>query len=411
MEAAIFKPKPQMRAAVRDGLNRFHLVNKMETDKTKGTAHLVRLALISRANLESVRRTARGIKFERKHGKWLLRLKLGVGRPKIAFLIDQTEMIAIIQLLDVPIHLKFGDPLSKLRDGVWKELHQIEGHVNALGVFRYFDSFDFGSFDFDSPEFSAFIGSVAPRLRVLHSTWDLLPRFPPLDLETARLYNTTDDYSELNRHKIRRLDVSLRDLPLYTTQSTQVVSASIKSLGLIVACVLDWSTLPYDSIEGFSRRFPSLEDLHIICKYYEEVPDLSAYFTALWAKYLEIRDRLHVGGLKRLFITIKHDCHFLGTPNDWFEKLKQVEPFHEATSTIDRSKKCVRMFLKHNEPRGQKPTFILIKGGFRWFSEEAASCLIVPVRKYPAVRRFCPLFVCPLATSRFQSELCELCSV
>ncbi|KAI6240480.1 hypothetical protein M3Y99_00456700 [Aphelenchoides fujianensis] len=357
MEAADVKRKPQIRAAVRDGLNRFQLVEKMETanDKREGTTQLKRLAIISRAHLESVRRTAHGIKNNRMGRKWLLRVNVGLGAPKVFFPVDQAEMIAIIRLLGVPISLNFWTDVD------WRALESIGRYVNALSVLH------------DSPAFSAFINRVAPRLRVLRVGWPDLERLPSLGLERARIYGPFQEVNDLNRHKIQRLDVSLLDFQRHSIQSDRVISSFIKSLGLIVSCVLDWSNFSYDSIEGFARRFPSLEDFHITCRYVANLWDLSAYFTALWTKCLEIRDRLHVGGLKRLFITIKHDCHFFGTPNDWFEKLKQVEPFHEATSTIDSSKKCIRMFLKHNEPRGPKPMLVCIKGDFRWSSMKGAN--------------------------------------
>ncbi|KAI6242406.1 hypothetical protein M3Y99_00226000 [Aphelenchoides fujianensis] len=119
MEAAIVKPKPRIRAGasdVRDKLNRFMLIDAMETadDKHEETTEFIRLALVSRAHLASVRRTVPGmIKFERTHQEWLLRLKVGLGAPKIAFPVDQTEMSAIIKLLGVPVHLKFGGYYGK----------------------------------------------------------------------------------------------------------------------------------------------------------------------------------------------------------------------------------------------------------------------------------------------------------
>ncbi|KAI6238296.1 hypothetical protein M3Y99_00708200 [Aphelenchoides fujianensis] len=350
MEAAVVKRKPRIRAAVRNGLNRFCLVNEMETDKRKGAAQLVRLALISRAHLESVRRSARGIKFKEDDHKWRLRLECGLGTPKIIFPVDLTEMIGIISLLEVPVHLKFSTDVVD-----WKELQRIEQHVNGLTVYDYFGS----------PEFAAFIGSVSSHLNVLQSTWSVLARLPALSLERARLWHPPSDFNELNRHKIRRLELPLSVLyDRLDLQSNQRISSSIRSLCIMhVHC---WAPFPYDTIEAFCRRFSGLEDLHISCKYNGWLLVPGAYFTELWAKCLEMRDRLHVAGLKRLFLTIKHDCTFSGTKTDWFEKLKLVEPFDKATSTIDRSNKCVRMFLKHNEPRGPKPTFILIKGRFEW---------------------------------------------
>ncbi|KAI6225349.1 hypothetical protein M3Y99_01347800 [Aphelenchoides fujianensis] len=365
MEATVVKPKPRIWAAVRDGLNRFHLVDKMQTGIKNGAGQLVRLAMISRAHLESVRRTARGIKFKLDYSTWDMKLNLGLGTPKVSFPVDPTKMSAITRLLHVSVHLTFAYSRPPSFETVdWEKLRGIETHVNALSVYHKFDSSDF----------SAFIGNVAPQLKALNSTWDLLAQFPPLDLERAQLYHSPGDFSELNRHKIHRLE-----MPVYYLDDrsgfprNQVISSSIKSLGIMQIC--NWKKFPYNSIEVFRRRFPSLEDLYINCKYEqdEDMPDLrdlSAYFTKLWAKGLEIRDRLHVAGLKRLFLTVKHGCGFDGTKDEWFENFGQVEPFNEATSTIDRFNECVRMFLKHNEPRAAKPTFVLIKGNFWWSVQE-----------------------------------------
>ncbi|KAI6242379.1 hypothetical protein M3Y99_00238600 [Aphelenchoides fujianensis] len=324
MEAAVVKPRPRIRAVVRDGLNRFMLIDAWETDEKES----IRLA-VSRVHLASVGRSVRGIKFSLYYPLgWLVKIKPGLGAPKIDFSVDQTEMIAVIKLLAVPVHLKFANYWEEYKDVDWEQLQQIEQHVNRLTVI-------------DDPrllKFSAFVNGVAPHL--------------------------LDEFNALHRHKIHRLDVSLRDLSSYTVQSNQVISLSIKALGIVIPHVYDQSTFSSDSIESFRRRFPALEDLHIVCYNNGRVQDLSAYFTKLWAKCLGIRDRLHVAGLKRLFVTVKHECFFHGTENTWFERLKQVEPFDKATSTIDRSCNCVRMFLKHNEPRGPKPTFVLIKGIF-----------------------------------------------
>ncbi|KAI6225191.1 hypothetical protein M3Y99_01369100 [Aphelenchoides fujianensis] len=351
MEEPVVNPKPQMRAPVRDRLNRFQLLDATETGgrKNEGLLRLARLASISRAQLASVRRSVVKIKFKHTSGyELLLRLNLGVGAPKPVFTVDHAEMIAIIRLLRVPVCLRFYVDVD------WHALESIARYVNGLTVLH------------DSPAFSAFVNTVAPHLRVLHSGWSHLERLPPLELERARIYGRFDEFNDLHLHKIHRLDVSIGDLTSYSVQSDRVVSSTIKSLGLIVPLVFDWATFPCDSVEAFARRFPALEDLHITCKYVKDIPDLSAYFTKLWANCLEIRDRLHVAGLKRLFVTVKHNCRFYGRPNDWFEKLKLVEPFYEASSTIDRHNNCVRMFLKHNEPRGPKPTFVCIKGDFHW---------------------------------------------
>ncbi|KAI6225190.1 hypothetical protein M3Y99_01369000 [Aphelenchoides fujianensis] len=359
MEAAVVKRKPQMRAAVLDGLNRFQLVDAMETDEKKGSIRLVRLASISSAQLASVRRTTRKLKFHWTGRNWLLRMNFGLNAPKIVFSVDQTEMIGIIQLLGMPVHLKIGEYWERLENVDWEGLQQTEQYVNSLTVYKYYDSL----------EFSAFISSVSSQLKMLSSTWSVLAQLPPLDLKRARLYEPFGDFNELNRHKIHRLEVPAHFLYYHLKLKTnQGIFSSIKSLGIVH--IRDSADFPYDSIEAFSRRFPSLEDLHIVCEYREDVWVLKDYFTVLWAKCLEIRDRLHALSLKRLFLTIKHDCTFQGTKSDWFEKLKLVQPFDNATSTVDRSNECVRMFLKHNEPRGPKPTFFHIKGDFFWFNED-----------------------------------------
>ncbi|KAI6230548.1 hypothetical protein M3Y99_01048200 [Aphelenchoides fujianensis] len=327
----------------------------METDQTKGATQLV----VSRAHLESVRRSARGIKFKLDCSTWDVKLNLDLGTPKISFPIDEAGMIGIIKLLAAPVHLKFGYERSGYKGVDWTELYQIAKYVNGLTVYH----------QFDSPEFFGFISSLSSHLKVLTSSWSVLARFPPLDLERARLYHPPNDFSELNRHKIHRLDVPAFVISyLSELQGNQVISSAIKSLGILH--IRYWPDFPCYSIEVFCRRFPSLEDLHIICENEEDVEDVSVYFTELWAGCLEIRDRLHVAGLKRLFITIKHDCDFLASEIDGFEKLKQVEAFDKASSTIDRSNECVRMFLKHNAPRGPKPTFLLIKGEFHWSMQE-----------------------------------------
>ncbi|KAI6238360.1 hypothetical protein M3Y99_00698000 [Aphelenchoides fujianensis] len=302
MEAAVIKSKPRIGAAVRDGLNRFCLVEAMETDEKKGLIRLVRLAAISRVHLVSVRRTARGIKFQLCDEDWQLKLKLGLGAPKIAFPVDQREMFGIIGLLGVLVHLTFSYDMSTYTSVDWKDLQRVAKYVSALSVYD----------EADSPDFFAFIDTVAPHLKMLNSTWSLLTRFPPLYLKRARLYDPPyNDFSELNRHKIHRLDVpAFVPDHLSEIQSNQIISRSIKASGILH--IRNWVDFPYDSIEIFCCCFPSAEDLHIVCEYERSVGDLDAYFTALWAKCLEIRDRLHVAGLKRLFITIKHNCNFQG---------------------------------------------------------------------------------------------------
>ncbi|KAI6242391.1 hypothetical protein M3Y99_00239800 [Aphelenchoides fujianensis] len=351
MEAAVVKPKPRIRAAVRDGLNRFQLVGKLETDEKQGATQLKRLAAISRAHLASVRRTARGIKFEARGYDWRLEIDLGIGAPTVEFSINQTEMSAIVKLLNVPIHMDLGGNCQSYDQVVCKEMKGIVNFVNGLSL-NYFLFF---------PDFTQFIKCVAPRLKHLKCPSSVLARFPRLDLERLELVET-DNYAHLRRHKIRRLDVPRWEINRAFPVG-QVLSASITSLGLHAMDVFVSSCKP---IKTFCRRFSALEELHVFANYGGRINQMEDHFKTLRTACIKLRDQLNIPGLKRFFFTIEHGCVFYGTQADLIEKLKQMEPFEKATFTIDRPNKRVRMFLKHNEPRGQKPTFVCIKGDFSW---------------------------------------------
>ncbi|KAI6242356.1 hypothetical protein M3Y99_00236200 [Aphelenchoides fujianensis] len=354
MEAAVVKSKPQMRAAVRVGLNRFQLVDKMETDMEKGTAQLKRLALISRAHLASVRRSARGIKFEQWEHNWRLQLDLGIGAPKTTFPATQTEMRGIVKLLAVPIHVDLRYNHYWHKDVACKKLKGVESFVNCLTVRDYSDFAPFGEYN----------DCVAPHLKQPECPSDALPPFPPLDLERLVFDYTAFgvNYDLLSRYKIRRLDVPMWEITR-DFMSDPVLSTSITSLGLNVSNAINFR---HELIEAFCRRFSALEELHICVDFTGPMKALDEHFTNLWAACLELRDRLNISGFKRLFFTFDHDCNYFTCENsDWIEKLKQVEPFDQATFTVDRFTKDVRMFLKHNRPRDAKAVFVCIKSDFR----------------------------------------------
>ncbi|KAI6242527.1 hypothetical protein M3Y99_00219300 [Aphelenchoides fujianensis] len=362
MEAAVVKPKPRIRAAVRDGLNRFCLVDKMkvESDKHEGTTQLKRLALISRAHLASFRRSARGIQFDHVYPEWRPQLDLGIGAPKVVFPVDQTEMRGIVKLLAVPIHAEIGYDPYWYKDAACKELKGIENFVNDLHL-RSFS---------DSSAFPEFVECVAPHLKQLECPPFVLGRLPPLDLEKLVLDFTLSgiDYGQLSRHKVRRLDVPMYEIHRHGYLNGQVLSASISSLGLNGSNAINFR---HELIETFCRRFSALEELHIFVDYTGPMKALDEHFKNLWTACLELRDQLNVPGLKRFFFTFEHDCNFFTCENsDWIENLKQVEPFDKATFTIGRDSKDVRMFLKHSRPRDAKPVFLHIEGDFEWLAQE-----------------------------------------
>ncbi|KAI6242438.1 hypothetical protein M3Y99_00229500 [Aphelenchoides fujianensis] len=352
MESAVVKRKPQIRAAGRDGVNRFQLVGKMEAkgDKHEGTIQLKRLALISRAHLASVRRNARGIKFERQDFKWRLLLDFRIGAPKVEFPTSKAEMREVAKLLGVPIRLAFGFNLLSFAE--WRELEQLGTLVNGLAFMHVPEP----------PAFAEFVERVASHLKQLEWPSYALAHFPPLDLEKLVLVDKEVNYAHLGRHKIRRLDVRIDEIHRRFT-SGQVISASITSLGLNGS---DATNFRHELIEAFCCRFSALEELHISIKYSGVRNVLGGDFKGLWENCLELRDQLDVPRLKRFFFVLEHDCTFRGNKTEWIDKLKQVEPFNKATFTVDRSSSLVRMFLKHSRPRDAKPIFFHIDSCFRW---------------------------------------------
>ncbi|KAI6242432.1 hypothetical protein M3Y99_00228900 [Aphelenchoides fujianensis] len=356
MEAAVVKRKPQMRAAVRDGLNRFHLFDKEEMGNKKPRIRFMRD--LSRSIGIPCRCIAR-IKFQQFVSEWMLELRLkglGLQMSIVIFFVNQTEMRRMVQLLDVPVHLDLWPRPDEVADPVWQHLKPIESYVNGLTLRSCRGS----------AVFSEFITSVAPQLKELKGPWVVLPSLPPLDLKKLVLYaDHRNNYELLKRHRIHRLDVVMEEAGL-VFRDDGVLSSSIKSLGLVVYRDLFDATL--EQIQRFCRRFTALEELQITGDLSLSHRNLDVHFKKLWAKCLELRDRLEVPGLKRLYFTIKHASpHPILAPKvDWTERLKQTEPFDKATFATGPSDKRVRMFLKHNEPWGPKPTFFHIEGDFYW---------------------------------------------
>ncbi|KAI6242444.1 hypothetical protein M3Y99_00230200 [Aphelenchoides fujianensis] len=356
-ESAIVKQKPQIRAGasdVRDKLNRFLLLDAMLTDKKKGVARLVRLAAVSRAQLAALRRSVSGIKLKLVEPEWALELELGDVAPPVEFPAKQKEMSGIAKLLAVPVHLNLGWNMQPSKNVNVQELERIKDVVNGLTA------------SYCGPSFPhwRFIKSVAPQLKELVCYSFDLRDFPPLDLEKLYLFAVADDrfYDTLSRHKIRRLDVLMwevqKDFP-----STRFLSKSITSLGLVDQYGMANATPA--SITAFCRRFTTLEELHVISEFQVPKRDVAAHFKKLWANCLELRDRLNIPGLKRLYFTIKHGQPIAIPKSEanWMAVLKQVEPFSEATfsPTLNGG---VRMVFKHKQSSGPKSTFFHIESDF-----------------------------------------------
>ncbi|KAI6242369.1 hypothetical protein M3Y99_00237500 [Aphelenchoides fujianensis] len=356
-ELAIAKPKPQIRtgaADVRDKLNRFLLLDAMLTDKKKGSTRLLRLAAVSRAQLEAVRRSVRGIKFKLVEPEWALELELGGTAPPVEFSVRQKEMSGIAKLLGVPVHLNLGWNMQPSKNVDVRDLERIKDGVNGLTA----------SYCGPSYPLWKFIKSVAPQLKELVGYSLDLNDFPPMDLEKLYLFAVADDrfYDTLSRHKIRRLDVLMwevqKDFP-----SNRVLSESITSLGLVDQYGM--ANAAPNSINAFCRRFTALEELHVISEFQIPRRDVVAHFKKLWAKCLELRDQLNIPGLKRIFFTIKHGQPIAipKSESNCMDALKQVEPFREATFLPTR-KGGVRMVLKHEQSSGPQSTFFRIESDF-----------------------------------------------
>ncbi|KAI6238347.1 hypothetical protein M3Y99_00696600 [Aphelenchoides fujianensis] len=323
----------------------------------------MRLVAICRAQLASLRRCIARLKFQQSVSGWMLEVRLkglGLETSIAVFPVDQTEMPRMVQLLNVPVHLALWREPGEVADAVWTELKQIAPLVHGLTLrsCRH------------SPAFSEFITSVAPQLNELKGPWIVLSSLPPLKLEKVVLYDDFPvSYAELERHTIHRLDVTMTEAEI-TFRDNHVISRSIKSLGLVVYRDLFDATL--EQINKFCRRFTVLEELHITGDLHELFHrNLDVHFKKLWAKCLELRERLAVRGLKRLYFTIKHASpHGILAPKpNWTERLKQAEPFDKATFAAGLSNKRVRMFLKHKEPWGPTLTFFHIEGDFHWLRE------------------------------------------
>ncbi|KAI6240443.1 hypothetical protein M3Y99_00452200 [Aphelenchoides fujianensis] len=291
----------------------------------KSRIRFMRLVAICRAQLASLRRCIARLKFQQFVSGWMLELRLkglGLETSIAVFPVDQTEMPRMVQLLNVPVHLALWREPGEVPDAVWTELKQIAPLVHGLTLrsCRH------------SPAFSEFITSVAPQLNELKGPWIVLSSLPPLKLEKVVLYDDFPvSYAALERHTIHRLDVTMTEAEI-TFRDHHVISRSIKSLGLVVYRDLLDATL--EQINKFCRRFTALEELHITGDLHELFHrNLDVHFKKLWSKCLELRERLKVRGLKRLYFTIKHASpHGILAPKpDWTERLKQTKPFDKAT--------------------------------------------------------------------------------
>ncbi|KAI6221803.1 hypothetical protein M3Y99_01535800 [Aphelenchoides fujianensis] len=343
--------RPRIRpTAVRDGLNRFLLVDAMCTKKKRGPLRLMRLASVSRAQLASVRRTARGFEFRLLRSGPTLKLDLGVGSSVVEFPVSQPKMGAIALLLRIPLHLD----LEWTKDVDWAEMQRVEEFLNRLTVEPCHES----------AGKAAFIKRVIPRLQELKCQPYFMKRLPPLDLEKLAFPYGQVDYESLSRHRIHRLDVDRWAFGAHNS-SDGILSPTIRSLGLLT----DFSRFRWDSdcdaIETFCRRFPSLEELHIDEKHFHVSGDFVENFSELWAACMESRERLKVAGLQRIFVTIKLR-HSYGSSDfdvDWMQKVRAMEPFDRATFWTDPVDEHGRMCLvfRYDWPDGPKPMIFRIE--------------------------------------------------
>ncbi|KAI6175137.1 hypothetical protein M3Y99_01991800 [Aphelenchoides fujianensis] len=351
---AIVKTKPRIRAAnVRDGLNRFLQIHAMRTDEKKAPLQLVRLAAVSRAQLASVRRHVSEITFRLwpAGGDWFLpNVGLGVLVGRIA--VSLKEMSAIAKLLRVPVHVIFGENALERID--WEEVKQFEEFVNSLRLCEDHHKF---------PASSEFIDRVTPQLRKLECPPDVLNRLPPLNLDKLELLGSGSDglHDALSRHTIRRLDVDTA-VASAESSSEQLFSASIKALGLVE--YQDLLRVRPETVVAFCRRFPGLEELHFVAQQFEPEDAEEPYFEQLWDGLLQLRERLNIPGLKRLFFDVEYVGDFHDDKPGWIDRLKQTEPLNKAVFSFNPSAPRLCFSLKLSWPRDALPTFFRIQGDF-----------------------------------------------
>ncbi|KAI6222879.1 hypothetical protein M3Y99_01485800 [Aphelenchoides fujianensis] len=356
MVTADVTKKPQIRTAnVRNALNRFLLIDATRTAGKKGATRFLRLAAVSRAQLAAVRRSARGLRFVLGRPGWRAKMDVGFGAPTVEFAVSPPEMVAIAKLL--PVHVEFGFDV-RWEATVDSELFERIGKfVNGLS-FHHYSVFHI---------FYQFIKAVTTRnqLKELECSWSYLEHFRPLQLDRFVMQGMQVDYDELARHKIRRLDASMDEI-CRVFPDDRVLSASITSLGLVHHH--DLFTASPARIDRFCRRFTALEELHIMGNFPTKNQDVVAHLKAVWSKCLKIRDRLDVPGLQRVFFTTERPTSFeIPQPSpDWLERVQAATPWNKATFVVASSGKRVRMFLKHNEPRGPTPTFVRFQADFSW---------------------------------------------
>ncbi|KAI6230557.1 hypothetical protein M3Y99_01049100 [Aphelenchoides fujianensis] len=364
METPIVKSKPRIRpTAVRDDLNRYLLVAALSPKQKKVATRLMRLASISRAQLASVRRSFPRMRFKVLGADCSMMVDLGLGELNPPFPLSAKQMSAIGRLLSLPVYLSLNASGERQKPVDWEALKQIRESPLCLLV----NGLDMWTFP-PSAAFSEFIAAVAPQIEEMSTHSPVLVHMPPLDVDKLFYITGYVDYEVLSRHKVRCLDVSMRDMG-HRNPGDGVLSASIKALGLEMDP--DLSRFPCDSIDRFCRRFPVLEELHEDDYYVED------YFTFLWGECLKLRNRLNVPGLKRLFFKVTSEgiCSFPFL-HDWMEPLKQTKPFDQAIFRVDsfNFRLRQRMLLKLDWPNEALPTFFHFEADFRW-EKEAATAL------------------------------------
>ncbi|KAI6219339.1 hypothetical protein M3Y99_01662300 [Aphelenchoides fujianensis] len=347
-------PRPRIRpTAVRDGLNRFLLIDAMCTKKKTGPLRLMRLASGSRAQLASARRTARGFEFRLVRTGPTLKLDLGVGSSVVEFPVSQQKMSAIARLLRIPLHLD----LECAKHVDWEEMQRVE---------EFLDSVTIGPRQ-KSPGKAAFINRVLPRLQELKCHAYFVKRLPPLALEKLVLRDERAnylDFESLSRHRIQRLDVD-RWAVNTRLPPDRVLSPTVKSLSLVTAFSRYPWHLDSDAVKTFCGRLPALEELHVESNLHNPARDFVEYFSELWTECVDFRERLNVPGLKRIFVTTKLKFSFYSGDFDfdWMRKVRAKEPFDRATFWTDPVNEHERMSLvvRYDWPDGPKPTVFHIE--------------------------------------------------
>ncbi|KAI6230556.1 hypothetical protein M3Y99_01049000 [Aphelenchoides fujianensis] len=363
MEAPFVEPRPRHRAvAVRDGLNRFLQIHAMRTDEKKAPLQLARLAAVSRAQLVSVRRHVPVLKFTLWPAGWAWFMpNVGLGSTAGRIYVSATETSGIAKLLRVPIRLVIVNS-SGLEHVDWKEMRMLEEWVNGLEIHESEALYQF-------PLLSGLIDRVTPQLKNLMCSAAVLDRFPPLDLDSLDFRGADGLHDAVSRHTIRRLDVNTF-VASRESSSDQLFSASIESLGLVE--YQDLLSVRPETVVAFCRRFPGLEELRFVVVYQFEPSDAEdPFFKQLWDGLLQLRERLNISGLKRLYFEIEYLGYFHDDNPGWIDRLKQTEPLNKAAFSSNPSTSRLCFSLKLSWPRDALPTFFRILGEFQDVEDES----------------------------------------